>query len=177
MNDFDLRFPIGEFKTPTKYTNDLVKKWILDIKAFPNQLRELSQALSPADLNLTYRKGGWSIKQVVHHCADSNMNAYMRFKLALTEDVPEIRPYFEDRWAELIDSNEDDISFSLKLIDSLHHRWVMLLENMTEKECQRKYYHPEHKKEFELREAIANYSWHCLHHLEHVKLALRRKGE
>lgn len=172
MNDYHLKYPIGEFTTPSNYNHTLLREWISDIEKFPKQVDDLCSELDQKQLNLVYRPGGWTIKQVVHHCADSHMNAYVRFKLTLTEDTPSIRPYFEDRWANLIDSQEDDIHFSLMLLKGLHHRWVQILNNLSSEDYIKCYFHPEHQKEFELQEAIANYSWHCKHHLEHIKLAL-----
>ena len=149
--------------------------WIQTISNFPKLLNELTQNLSTEQKNQTYREGGWTIKQVVHHCADSHMNSLVRFKLALTEDSPTIRPYFEDRWAELIDGKEDDLSDSLLLLTALHAKWTRLLNDLSEEDLNRNYIHPEHGKSISLLEAIGLYAWHCEHHLAHVKLALAEK--
>lgn len=172
-----LKFPIGEYvpnKTPAP---DLLNQWISDIETFPSRLRDLCAGATSEQLEWRYRPGGWTAKQVIHHCADSHINSIMRFKLALTEDTPTIRPYFEDRWAELADSHEDDIECSLQLLTGLHKRWVILLRSLTDEQLNREFVHPEHGKQFNLRETIGNYAWHCNHHLAHVRNAFKSEGK
>ena len=177
MNIQQLKFPIGTFNAPEIITSEHISSWIADIEAFPKQIKGLTQNLSTNELNWVYRPEGWSIKQVVHHCADSHLNSFTRFKLALTEDNPTIRPYYEDRWAQLIDGTSDDISASLLLLEGLHQKWVFLLKNLSKSELQRTYTHPEHGQQFTLAETIGTYAWHCNHHLAHVQQALIHKGE
>tara|TARA_R110002050_G_scaffold300621_3_gene471027 strand:+ start:1580 stop:2110 length:531 start_codon:yes stop_codon:yes gene_type:complete len=175
MNQNHLRFPIGELEIPKSITSGMVEEWIKDISLFPERLAQLVKDLSPSDLGLTYRKGGWNIKQIVHHCADSHLNSIIRFKLALTENNPTIRPYLEAKWAELPDAQSADISQSLMLIKGLHGKWSVLLNHLSELDMTRTYVHPEHGREFTISQTIAMYAWHCNHHLAHIELALSNK--
>jgi hypothetical protein len=169
----NLRYPIGLFQFQANADPAQIDAWINSIANFPNVMRGLTEALTSEQKNLTYRPDGWSVKQVVHHCADSHINAFIRFKLTLTEDSPTIRPYMEGRWAELSDGKEDDLSDSLNLLSALHSKWSRVLRNLNENDFQRTYVHPQYQKEFTLLEAIALYAWHGEHHLAHVKLALQ----
>lgn len=179
-NNFDiekLKFPIGEFQKPVSISENDLATWITIIKSFPNRLKTLTKNLSVEELNWIYRPKGWSIKQVVHHCADSHMNSFIRFKLALTEDIPTIKPYEEQLWGELADSVSNDISPSIQIIEGIHNRWVLLLKSLDEKELKRQFYHPGNKKTFSLDETIGVYAWHCHHHLAHIEQALLYKGQ
>ncbi|MDA7502185.1 putative metal-dependent hydrolase [Chitinophagales bacterium] len=169
---YALKYPIGEFEALESVSDDDLKQWIADIRNFPSQVAKACDGVVRDDLEKTYRPSGWNVKQVIHHCADSHMNAYMRFKLSLTEDTPTIRPYFEDRWANLIDGNDSNIEGSLHLLTGLHYRWNMLLNEMSPSDFERSFFHPEHERTFRLDITVANYSWHCRHHLEHIKNAL-----
>lgn len=171
-----LKFPIGRFNKPDQIENSEIEGWIADIKNLPEQIKLLVSSLNAKQLDWNYRPEGWSIKQVIHHCADSHMNAYMRFKLALTEDNPTIRPYFEDRWAQLPDANDNDLTDSLTILKGLHNRWVKMLANLDKQQLLRKFTHPEHDREFTLAETIGNYAWHCRHHLAHIQQAIVHKG-
>lgn len=170
-----LKYPIGKFSRPDDITADQINNWIDILSHFPNELANLVKTLNAEELNWRYRPDGWSIRQVVHHCADSHINSHMRFKLALTEDNPTIKPYLEGKWAELPDTSSN-IEWSLELISGLHKRWVFLLRNLTDKDLKKTFYHPEHKKSIALDETIALYAWHCKHHLEHVNQAIRYRG-
>ncbi|MGK4566372.1 YfiT family bacillithiol transferase [Flavobacterium sp. 3HN19-14] len=117
------------------------------------------------------------MKQVVHHCADSHMNCLVRFKLTLTEETPTIKPYDESKWATLKDSLNDDISDSLKIIEGIHAKWVILLKSMNEKQFSRRFFHPESQKTFALDEITGFYAWHCNHHLAHIEQALSHKNQ
>lgn len=172
-----LQFPIGRFVVPSEIQTTDIEQWIAEIASFPQRLAALTERLSSRELNWRYRPDGWTIKQVVHHCADSHMNSVMRFKLALTEDAPTIRPYMEDRWAELPDSLDDQVSHTLELLNGLHYRWVLLLKTLSKSDLDRTFVHPEHGQIFTLKETIANYAWHCAHHLAHVEQALAEKGK
>ncbi|WP_186757157.1 YfiT family bacillithiol transferase [Echinicola salinicaeni] len=179
MDDLEvqkLKYPIGTFKRPRVIDEAQIEKWITSIGSFPKKIQELTNGLTEGQMEWQYRPGSWNIRELVHHCADSHMNSIIRFKLALTEDEPSIKPYFEDRWAKLADYHEKDISASLMLIDGLHHRWESLLRSLGEKELKRTYYHPEHRKEFNLEETIGMYAWHCEHHLAHIKQAITHQG-
>jgi hypothetical protein len=177
MNINELRYPIGQFKKPDNITKEIIQEWISDIKSFPERISNEVVNLTEEQLNWQYRPEGWNIRKVVHHCADSHINSITRFKLALTENKPKIRPYFEDRWAQLPDTTEAPVSSSLTLLKGLHERWVYLLENLSEEQLNRTYIHPEHNKEFTVKETIGLYAWHSNHHLAHVKQAKRFKGQ
>ncbi|UXP33365.1 putative metal-dependent hydrolase [Reichenbachiella agarivorans] len=172
-----LKFPIGEFIKPEVISNDQIKEWVADIEAFPSRVKILTTNLSVEQLNWRYRPDGWTIKQVVHHCADSHMNSLIRFKLALTEDSPTIRPYHEERWAELIDSQDNDLSYTLSLLEGLHYRLVQLQRNLSEEDLKREFIHPEHGRRFTLAETIGIYAWHSNHHLAHIQQALGYQGK
>ena len=165
-----LQYPIGRFKAP-KNCNRL-SEWLKDIAEFLSLISQTTEKLSSQVLSKTYRPQGWNIAQVVHHCADSHMNSFMRTKLALTEEHPAIRPYFEDRWAELIDGKEFEMLDSLLLIRALHSKWIKLLQSLSDQDLEKTFLHPEHGAVFTLGENIAFYSWHCKHHLAHINLAL-----
>ena len=177
MNSYKLKFPIGEYESNKNPTTELLNTWIEEIERFPIQLEQLTKDVSTEKLQWKYRPGSWTIKQVIHHCADSHMNSLIRFKLALTEDTPVIRPYFEDRWAELVDSQDIDIQYSLFILKGLHHRWVVILKNLHKEQLQLEYTHPEHGKKINLAETIGMYAWHCRHHLAHIKQALESGGK
>ena len=171
-----MKYPIGDFVKPTSLSNIGIENWIEDIREFPSHIRSLTESLSSEELSWKYRPDGWNIKQLVHHCVDSHLNAWCRFKLALTEDAPTIRPYYEAKWAELPEANLDDISDSLLILDALHRKWVRMLEYMTLSDYDRTYLHPEYGSEFTLGQVLSNYAWHCRHHLAHIKQAIEAKG-
>ncbi|WP_456438017.1 YfiT family bacillithiol transferase [Psychroserpens sp.] len=171
-----LKFPIGEFIKPDHINNNQISKWIDDIERFPNKVNQLTDNLTIEQLNWRYRPEGWTIKQVVHHCADSHMNSIIRFKLALTEDTPTIRPYYEARWADLIDGNDDNLQDTVALLKGLHAKLGKLLRNLTPEDLSKEFVHPEHEKHFRLDETIGTYAWHCNHHLAHIKQAIDYKG-
>lgn len=162
----DPRYPIGPYAPPAVITASHRAIWIHEIRSLPAEFRAAAKA---AQLDRQYREGGWTGRQLVHHVADSHMNAYIRFKLALTEDGPLIKPYNEARWAELADTAKTDVEVSLALLDNLHIRWVNLLESITEPEWQRTFRHPE-IGEIDLSYALGLYAWHGLHHLAHLGL-------
>nr|WP_321231158.1 putative metal-dependent hydrolase [uncultured Psychroserpens sp.] len=174
---YKLRFPIGEFQKPDTISSEIINSWINDIERFPSEIEKTTKDLSKEQLNWKYRPDGWNIKQVVHHCADSHMNSIIRFKLALTEDSPTIRPYYEDRWATLIDSTDDNLENSLSLLKGLHAKLCQLLKHISEEEMSKEFIHPEHGKRFRLDETIGTYAWHSNHHLAHVNQAINHKGQ
>lgn len=173
----DLRFPIGEFSKPKTITKEDIINWIVEIEDFPFRLIQLTENMSIEELNLIYKPDGWKIKQVIHHCSDSHMNAFIRFKLALTEENPTIKSYEEALWANLIDGNDNDISNSLLLLKSLHNKWILLLKNMNESQWEKTYFHPESKRTYILKEVVGLYAWHCNHHLAHIKQALQYQNK
>jgi hypothetical protein len=168
----NLSYPIGKYVIPENITEAIINEWTATIANFPTAIHTLTENISTEILNTPYRPDGWTVRQVVHHCADSHINAFTRFKLALTEDSPTIRPYFEDRWAELFDGNNDEIEDSLMIITGLHNRWVKLLKELTATDLQKGFIHPEHGQFFTLAETIGNYAWHCEHHLAHIRLVV-----
>lgn len=177
VNDIEqLKYPIGKFHEPKNTTRETIDQWIKTIENFPGKLNEQVRNLTEAELEKQYRPNGWTIKQVVNHCADSHMNSLTRFKLALTEDTPTIKPYLENKWAELYDSKEYPISDSLKIIEGVHARWAYLLKHLSEKELNREFIHPETNERISLKTNIGIYAWHCKHHLGHIKNAKLAHG-
>ena len=170
----DPRYPIGKFAYTGSLTADQKKQFLDDIEQTPARLREAVRGLSDAQLDTPYRDGGWTVRQVVHHLPDSHMNSYIRFKLALTENDPTIKPYEEALWAELPDSRQP-IENSLTMLDSLHRRWTTVLRNMTRADWQRTFRHPE-LGSMPLEKALALYSWHGRHHVAHVTELRKRMG-
>ncbi|MEN8765680.1 MAG: YfiT family bacillithiol transferase [Wenyingzhuangia sp.] len=173
----ELKFPTGKCPDCTSPNSEELKNWIKTIEDFPNELKKVTKDLTLEQLHWKYRPEGWTLKQVIHHCADSHMNSYIRFKLALTEETPDIRPYYEDRWAELPDSLNNDISTSITLLSALHLKWVYLLNTLSAKQLKLSFIHPEHGQKFLLDENIGIYAWHCNHHLSHIKNAILFKGK
>ena len=165
------RYPIGRFQKPNIIGQQHIQQWIKTIKEFPGKLNDEVSHLTEQDLEKQYRRNGWTIRQVVNHCADSHMNSFIRFKLALTEDEPTIKPYHEDLWAELPDTKIYPIASSLKILEGLHDRWVFMVEGLSEEDLQRKFKHPETNDLISLAANIGLYAWHCDHHLAHVKNA------
>ncbi|GKU79159.1 YfiT family bacillithiol transferase [Paenibacillus sp. L3-i20] len=172
----DIRFPIGTFDYNSVIDLEQRKLWIDQIAELPTKLIEAVVGLTEEQLRTPYREGGWNIKQVIHHIADSHMNSYIRFKLALTEQNPTIRPYFEDRWAELSDTFDEPIETSLKLLEVLHRRWVTLLTTMTDEQFERTFFHPESKEIISLNTNLGVYCWHGRHHLAHITSLRERLG-
>ena len=163
----DPRYPIGKFHFEGPLSDDQKKAYIRDIAQTPEALRAAVAGLSPEQLDTPYRDGGWTVRQVVHHVPDSHMNAYVRWKLALTEDEPTIKPYFEDRWADLADTQATPIEVSLALLDSLHTRWLQLLRSLKPEDWKRNFRHPE-LGVVSLEKNLAIYAWHGKHHVAHV---------
>ena len=172
----DLRFPIGEFKMVPDATPEMRENWIKEIESAAVRLREAVAGLSDEQLDTPYRPEGWTIRQVVHHLPDSHMNSYTRFKLALTEEHPAIRPYFEDRWAELEDGKSAALEISLALLESLHRRWVILLRSISDEDYQRTFFHPESNATTSLETNLATYAWHSNHHIAHIISLRERMG-
>jgi len=177
----DLRYPIGKvenqlFTGKESFSEELKKAAIKEIEFLPQMIENAVLNLDEAQLNTPYRHDGWTVKQVVHHVADSHMNAYIRFKLGLTEDNPTIKPYEEALWANLSDTKNIPINVSLTLLYTLHTRWVEILKNMKDDEWQRTLFHPEHKRTFTLWSLMAVYAWHGKHHTAHITKLRERNG-
>ena len=171
----DPRYPVGKFVWPEKISEDDRRKYIGHIEELPAKLRAAVQGLSDAQLDTPYRDGGWTVRQVVHHLPDSHMNAYVRFKLALTEDGPTIKPYAEDKWAELPDGKTAPIENSIVLLDSLHRRWVSIIKSMKPEDYSRTFRHPELGL-VTLERNLALYAWHSRHHVAHITSLREQKG-
>ena len=163
----DPRFPVGKFHYDGLPSEQQKQAFLDEVAKTPANLRAAVAGLSPAQLDTPYREGGWTVRQVVHHMPDSHLNSYVRFKLALTEDEPTIKPYAEDRWAELADTKATPIEVSLTMLDSLHDRWVRLLRSLTPAEWQRTFRHPE-MGPMTLEKTLALYAWHGRHHVAHI---------
>ena len=175
MSDAELRYPVGKFQPNATPSEDDRRKLIAQVEEAPKRLRAAVKGLTREQLATPYRDGGWSVQQVVHHLADSHMNAYVRFKLALTEDEPTIKPYNETRWAELSDSKTTPVETSLAMFDALHERWLHLMRGMSAAEFARKMKHPE-RGAMSLDDKLGLYAWHGRHHVAHITGLRERKG-
>jgi uncharacterized damage-inducible protein DinB len=170
----DLRYPIGRFKPPETSTPAMRAAQMETLRQLPERLRDAVRGLSDAQLDMPYREGGWTVRQVVHHLGDSHANSFIRFKLALTEDWPTIKPYDEAAWARLADSALP-IDGSLIFIDALHARWVALLESLSDADFERGFIHPEMGRQ-KLANSLAVYDWHARHHTAHITRLRERRG-
>jgi uncharacterized damage-inducible protein DinB len=175
MNEVDPRYPIGKFKAPESFSAAYRAENIETLRQLPERLRAAVSGLSDAQLDTPYREGGWTVRQLVHHVGDSHANSVVRFKLALTEDWPTIKPYNEKAWAELPDSKSLAIDSSLVFIEAMHARWVALLETMSESDFARGTVHPERGR-WDLGLTLALYAWHSLHHTAHITALRERMG-
>ena len=171
----DLQYPIGRFARPRPSTPELRQNAINQIAALPGEIRRAAAGLSDAQLDTPYRPSGWTIRQVIHHLPDSHLNSYVRYRLALTEEEPTIKPYAEERWAELPDAQSGPVEMSLKLLESLHVRWVVLLRSLTDEQWKRKFNHPEDGV-VDLETNVHIYAWHGRHHLAHITGLRERMG-
>jgi len=167
MNLEKLKYPIGRYQVEDNISKTSIDNWIKEIESLPQRLTDAVKGLKPDQLQTPYRPDGWTVQQVVHHIADSHMNAYIRFKLTLTENKPIVKPYDEKLWAELPDSNMVDINVSLDLIKALHKRWTTLLKQLTATELEKEFLHPESGMK-KLNETICHYAWHGNHHLAQI---------
>jgi uncharacterized damage-inducible protein DinB len=172
----DLRYPIGKYQRPGDLTSDQRLEFIRAIEETPERLASALKNLSADRLDTPYRPGGWTVRQVVHHLPDSHMNAYVRMKLALTEDEPTIKTYDEARWAELADGKRAPINPSLELLETLHKRWVFFLRSLTPEDWSRKFRHPDHEKPMSIDDSLALYAWHGKHHVAHITALRQRNG-
>jgi uncharacterized damage-inducible protein DinB len=170
----DLRYPIGKFHFEGPLSEQQQRDALDSIARTPANLNAAIQGLTEAQIDTPYRPGGWTVRQVVHHMPDSHLNAYVRFKLALTENDPTIKPYAEDRWAELADTKSTPVEVSLSLLESLHDRWMRLLRSLTPEDWKRTFLHPE-MGPMTLEKTLALYAWHGQHHVAHVT-ALRERN-
>jgi len=168
MTDLEsLRYPIGRFTPPQNSTPETRSAQIEILRSLPDALQSAINGLDLAQLDTPYREGGWTVRQLIHHIADSHANSFIRFKLALTEDWPTVKPYDEKAWAELSDSRDVPVGVSMQLIAALHTRWMTLLESLGEADFQRGYIHPESGRQ-NLAHVLALYAWHSRHHTAHI---------
>ncbi len=175
MNIEQLKYPIGHFEHAGEISNEEIQNWLDEIVALPEQLRSAVAGLTEEQLDTPYRPEGWTVRQVVHHIADSHLNSLIRFKWALTEDTPTIKTYFEDRWGELADYSLVPLESSLNFIASLHERWVILLRSLDERDLSKEFIHPE-SGPVKLGRNIGIYAWHGRHHLAHITNLIERMG-
>jgi uncharacterized damage-inducible protein DinB len=171
----DPRYPIGKFEPPSSVDEKMRKEFIEQIESAPAKLKAAVRGLSDEQLDTPYRDGGWTVRQVVHHLPDSHLNAYIRFKLALTEDNPTIKPYDQELWANLTDSRTAPIEMSVALLESVHKRWVTLLEAMKPEDFSRTFFHPEYQEKVTLDSTLALYAWHGRHHVGQITSLRERK--
>ncbi len=171
----DLRYPVGTFAFQGTLSPEERRGLIDQIAVAPAQMRAAVAGLSDEQLNTRYRPEGWTVRQVVHHVPESHMNSYIRFKLAMTEEEPTIKTYFEDRWAQLDDARQAPVDLSLNLLDTLHERWVWFLRSLKEEDFQRSFRHPE-LGAVSVHKNIALYAWHGRHHVAHITSLRERMG-
>jgi hypothetical protein len=171
----DLRYPIGEFKFEAPLTDEQRQTCLDTIEQAPARMRAAVAGLAEDQLDTPYRPEGWTVRQVVHHVPESHLTSYLRFKLAITEDEPTIKPYFEDRWAQLDDAREAPIELSLDLLDALHRRWIWFLRSLKPEDYQRTFRHPE-LGIVSLEKNVALYAWHGQHHVAHITSLRERMG-
>jgi hypothetical protein len=173
----ELKYPTGKFRRPESFSAQDIKEAIKVIQEFPAMLSKEVWFLDDENLKYMHRPEGWTIRQIVHHCADSHMNAFIRTKLALTEENPTIKPYNEAAWAKMADYNETPIDLSLRILDGLHSRWVTMLMHIKAVDLDRTIFHPEYQRQMKLVDIIFLYSWHCGHHIAHIKNARKFKNK
>jgi uncharacterized damage-inducible protein DinB len=171
----ELSYPIGKFNWEGDATDQQRQRFIDEIAGAPASIRAAVEGLSAEQLETPYRPGGWTVRQVVHHVADSHLNSYIRFRLALTEDEPTIKPYHEDRWAELDDARTAPLEVSLALLESLHQRWVHLLKSLKSEDFSRTFRHPDIGV-LSLDKNLGLYAWHGRHHVAHITNLRERMG-
>ena len=172
----ELRYPIGRFEAPASFSPDALQQQLSAIEALPLWLDVIIENLDAHQLATPYRPNGWTMVQTIHHLADSHMNAFIRLKLALTEDQPTIKPYNEVRWAETPEVEAVPVNVSITLLHALHRRWVALLSSLSNDDWSRSYFHPEQAREYSLWEMTALYAWHSRHHMEHLRRLKDRMG-
>lgn len=163
----DLKYPIGKFPGQDNVTEEQRRTMIDQIAETPAKLRAAVAGLTEAQFDTPYREGGWTVRQVVHHLADSHLNAFVRFKLAVTEDRPTVKTYEQQLWAETADAKSAPVEPSLALLDGLHQRWVIMLRQMSAADFARQFQHPEHGL-MKLERVLGMYAWHGRHHVAHI---------
>lgn len=173
MNDEALRYPTGRFTPRDNYSTDELDLCITRIESLPSRMESIVKTLTPKQLDTTYREGGWTGRQVIHHVADSHMNAYIRFKWTLTEDNPVIKAYDEKLWAETPEAKLDP-RLSLEILKALHVKWTALMKSLSAADLKKSYIHPDTRKHNPLERIVAMYAWHGDHHLAHLKIVAEK---
>lgn len=171
MNESDLeklKYPIGKFQAPKEYNQEYISDGIKSIESFPEKLKKETIHLTDEQLDTPYRPNGWTIRQVIHHCAESHMNCFIRIKWALTENNPVIKAYDENLWSELPDNLTMPIQPTLNLLEGLHFRLSYIMKNLSESDLEKSFIHPENNSEYRLKQIIGTYAWHGEHHLAHI---------
>lgn len=171
MTELDLeklKYPIGKFEAPTEYTAAYISNKIEEIATFPERLKKQTLHLTNEQLDTPYRPGGWTVRQVIHHCAESHMHCYIRIKWALTENNPVIKAYDEVLWSELSDNLQMPIEQTLNLLEGLHYRIAYILRSLSETDLEKSFIHPENNSEINIKRIIGMYAWHGNHHLAHI---------
>jgi hypothetical protein len=171
----DIRFPIGEFEQ-VAFSSENLRDCLLDIRFLPDDAEHVILNLDEFQLNTSYREGGWTIAQIIHHLADSHMNAFIRTKLALTEDNPIIKPYNQDDWVLTPECKSESINLSLTLLHSLHLKWHGIFSALTAEQLERTLYHPEYKVSMSIWDILTKYAWHSKHHVAQIRGLRERKG-
>jgi hypothetical protein len=171
-----LQYPIGPYQVPEPVTESHLKTWIAEIESLPGLLETALDGMTEEQLDTPYRPGGWTVRQLVHHIADSHINSHCRIRLALTEEKPFIKPYEQDRWVRLADAETMPIHFSLDIIRNIHARWVFLLKSLDESQFKRTFVHPEYGEVYTIEKMTGLYAWHGRHHLAHITGLKQRNG-
>ncbi len=168
-----LKYPIGRFVKPTEITIQDLEAWTDTLRKFPAKLQKVLEEIPENRLDKPYRPGGWTIRQLVNHLADSHVNSYVRFKWTLTEDVPVIKTYDQEAWAELPDGRSGSVGASIQILQGIHKRWVHMLDLFNREDFNKKLKHPEFDDPLSLGELLSLYAWHCKHHLAHIQRTLQ----
>jgi hypothetical protein len=179
MEELDLeklRYPIGKFEFPQEYSSQYIAEKIAEIESFPEKLKKETIHLSDEQLDTPYRPDGWTVRQVIHHCAESHMNCFTRIKWALTENNPVIKAYDEVLWSELYDNLNMPIQPTLNLLEGLHFRLAYIMKNLSEADLEKSFIHPENNSEYRIKQIIATYAWHGNHHLAHITALKKYKN-
>ncbi len=169
------KYPIGKY-VEQSFSEKLLEEWLADIQSLPQHIEHAVTNLDDYQLSTPYREGGWTLKQLVHHVADSHMNAYIRFKLALTEDNPTIKPYNQDAWSKMPDTQNLPVNLSVTLLHALHRRWHEILVHNSREQWDRTVVHPEHNRQMTLWYLLGMYAWHGRHHVAHIRSLRERMG-
>lgn len=179
MKELDLeklKYPIGKFEFPQEYSSEYIAEKITEIESFPERLKKETIHLSNEQLDTPYRPDGWTVRQVIHHCAESHMNCFIRLKWALTENNPVIKAYDEVLWSELYDNLNMPIQPTLNLLEGLHYRLAYIMKNLSEADLEKSFIHPENNSEYRIKQIIGTYAWHGNHHLAHITSLKKHKN-